>query len=102
MDYLRRPSRRKILKTGVASLATAAVSVHGVHAALKPKAPGETKVVAVMGDYWHNPLSQETHVRTIFSSKKDWRIIFVRASRYFTPELLSDTEPAHYLTFRRP
>ena len=92
MKYTVRPSRRNMLKTGIVSLATAAVSVPKVHSAIKPKAPGETKVVAIMGDSSHNPVSQESAVRSIFSSHKDWRIIFVRSSRYFTRELISDTD----------
>jgi type 1 glutamine amidotransferase len=60
--------------------------------AIKPKAPGETKVVAVMGDYWHNGVSQEIHIRRIFDSEKNWRIIFVRAGKFFTPELISDAD----------
>ena len=92
MDKLKKPSRRKVLKTGLASLATAGVMTQKGHAALKPKAPGETKVVAIMGDYWHSPIAQEFHVRDIFSSLKDWRVYFVRASRFLTKELLSDTD----------
>lgn len=60
--------------------------------AVKPKAPGETKIVAVMGDYWHNGMTQEISIRKIFSSNKDWRVIFVRAGRFLTPELLSDAD----------
>ncbi len=89
---LQRPSRRKVLKTGLASLASTAVIIPKANAAVKPKAEGETKVVAVMGDYWHPAASQERHVRQIFSSKKNWKIYFVLASRYLTPELLSDAD----------
>ena len=92
MNYLKRPSRRNIIKTGFASLAAASVTVQNGHATVKPKAPGETKVVAIMGDAAHNPISQELAIRSIFSSKKNWRIIFVRSSRYFTPELISDAD----------
>ena len=92
MDIVQKSSRRNILKTGLATIATAAVTTPKANAAIKPKIPGETKVVALMGDYCHNPISQEIHVRSIFSSKKDWRIHFVRASRFLTAELLSDTD----------
>ena len=87
-----KPSRRTVLKTGLASIAASSVVVPTVKAAVRPKAPGETKIVAVMGDYWHPAVSQEHHVRGIFSSKKDWIIYFVQASRYFTPELISDAD----------
>jgi type 1 glutamine amidotransferase len=83
--------RRGFLQAGAATITAAAVPA-SVHAALKPKQPGETKVVCVMGDYYHSALGQETEVRRIFESKKDWRIIFVRASRFFTPELISDAD----------
>ena len=62
-------------------------------AVLKPKAPGETKIVAMMAhDTNHNGVAQETCVRSIFSSKNDWRIIFARSSKLFTPELISDAD----------
>ncbi|MBN1290239.1 MAG: ThuA domain-containing protein [Candidatus Latescibacteria bacterium] len=84
-------SRRTALKAGLVSLAGAA-AVPKVEAAVRPKKPGETKIVAVMGDYWHPAVSQEQHVREIFSSKKDWKIYFVLASRHLTPELISDAD----------
>ena len=40
----------------------------------------------------HNGVAQETCIRSIFSSKKDWKIIFTRASKLFTPELISDAD----------
>ena len=92
MGLFNKNRRRRVLSTGLSSLAAAATVIPEANAALKPKAPGETRIVAVMGDYWHNGAAQEIHVRRVFSSKKEWRIIFVRASRFFTPELLSDTD----------
>ncbi|MCE5251460.1 ThuA domain-containing protein [bacterium] len=87
-----KPSRRTVLKTGLAAVAASAGTVTQAHAAPKPKAPGETKVVVMMGDYCHNPIYQETNVRGIFSSHKDWRLCFPRGSRFFTPELLGDAD----------
>ena len=92
MDFLKRPSRRKVLKTGLASLATAAVTTPMAKAAIPKKGRGETKIVAVMGDYWHPAIAQETHVRRIFSSLNSWKIYFVVASRFLTEELLSDAD----------
>jgi len=83
--------RRGFLQAGMATITAAAVPV-STHAALKPKQPGETKVVCVMGDYSHNPIMMESELRRIFEPKKDWRLIFVKASRYFTPELISDAD----------
>ena len=92
MSLIDKNGRRGFLKTGIASLAAASAVTQEAKAAIKPKAPGETKVVAVMGDYWHNGVAQEIHIRSILSAKKDWRIIFVKASRFFTPELISDAD----------
>ena len=44
------------------------------------------------GDYGHNRVPYEIHVREIFSSNNNWRILFVQASRFFTPELISDAD----------
>lgn len=60
--------------------------------AARQKQPGETKIVAIMGDYWHPAIAQETHVRAIFAPNRDWKIYFVMASRFLTPELLSDAD----------
>lgn len=92
MDDVRKPSRRKILKAGAVSLVAAAVPVTAVRAAIPKKAPGETKIVAIMGDYWHPAVPQEMHVRGIFATKKDWKLYFVQRSTYFTPELLADAD----------
>ncbi len=102
MKLKKNPSRRNILKTGIAAAVTAAATTSSAKAAATPspreyaanfkKGKGETKVVCVMGDYWHNPVWQELHIRGIFSSHKDWKIYFVMASRYLTAELLSDTD----------
>ncbi|MCE5251461.1 ThuA domain-containing protein [bacterium] len=92
MNSGKQPSRRTVLKTGIASIAASAAAVTVSSAEVPKKAPGETKVVAVMGDYWHPAASQERHVRQIFASLKGWKIYFVLASRYLTPELLGDAD----------
>jgi len=93
MALFNKQRRRRALKTGITSFATAAFVTPEAGAAINPKAPGETKIVAFMGgDYGHNSIPLEMHIREIFSPKHDWRIIFVRASRFFTPELLSDAD----------
>ena len=84
--------KRNVLSGGLSALAASQIVTSNAHAALKPKAPGETKIVAVVGDYWHNAVSQEVQIRRIFSHNKDWRIVFVRSNRFFTPELLSDAD----------
>ena len=89
-NKIRKP---RAFKAALPSLAVAAVSVPEVNAALRPKASGETKVVALFGTTdSNNGVGQEIHVRKIFESKKDWRFIFVRANNFFTPDLLSDAD----------
>lgn len=90
---INRNKTQSVLTTGIVALAAASIETSESFAALKPKAPGETKVVAIMGgDYGHNSIPLEMHVREIFSSKKNWRILFVRASEFFTPDLISDAD----------
>ncbi len=86
-------TRRTVLTSGIAAAAVTAASAPETKAALRPKAPGETKVVAIMGhDAMHNGVAYEVYIRRIFSSKKDWRLIFCRSNKYFTPELISDAD----------
>jgi hypothetical protein len=57
------------------------------------KNPRETKIVALFGTTeLNNGLGYEIYVRKIFESKKDWRLIFVRANKFFTPQLISDAD----------
>ena len=74
-------TRRNVLKTGIAAAATAAIAPPEAYAAQFKKQPGQTKIVCVMGDYWHNPVWQEQHIRGVFSSKRDYKVYFVLASR---------------------
>ena len=53
---------------------------------------GETKVVVVMGDYWHNAVWQEVQIRGLLSNQKDWRILCARYNRFVTPELIADAD----------
>ncbi|MFC1538247.1 ThuA domain-containing protein [Candidatus Latescibacterota bacterium] len=93
MALFNKKRNRRLLQTGTAALATGAFASPDANAAIQPKAPGETKIVAFMGgDYGHNSIPLEMHIREIFETKKNWRIIFVRASRFFTPGLISDAD----------
>lgn len=84
--------RHSIVKTGIASLAAAATAT-AAGAAPKPKASGETKIVALFGTTeTNNGIGHELQVRNIFKTKKDWRLIFVRANKFFTPELIADAD----------
>lgn len=96
MDSPKNPSRRTALKTGLVSVAAATAVAPSLSGAagftLRPKGKGETKVVVQMGDYWHPAVSQESHVRGIFSSLKDWKLYYVQTSSAFNAELLKDAD----------
>ncbi len=81
--------RRSFLKAGAGSIGIAAAS--GA-APSQAKAAGETKVVCVAGDVEHNPFALETYIRRVFQSNKSWHVLFVRASRFFTLELIRDAD----------
>ncbi len=84
---------KSVVASGLAAGVASTIAAPDVSAAVRPKAPGETKIVAIMGgDYGHNCIPLEMHIRGIFSMKNNWRILFVRASRFFTPELISDAD----------
>ncbi len=67
-----KPSRRDMLKTGIAG-----VTAHALSSALSPgttqaaETGKQIKVVAIMGDYWHNPISREMHLRGILA-RQGW------------------------------
>ena len=93
MDLTNKVKKQRVLKVSSASLAMATVTASNASAVIKPKAPGETKVVAVFGTTdWNNGLGHEIWIRKIFASKKDWRLICVRANKLFTPQLISDAD----------
>ena len=90
MGLFNKMRKRGIFRAGIPSL-VAPVAVSNANAAISPKAPGETKVVTIFGSNdSHNGIGYEINVRKIFESKKDWRLICVRANKLFTPELISD------------
>ncbi|MFC1692277.1 ThuA domain-containing protein [Candidatus Latescibacterota bacterium] len=93
MALFTRQRRRRFINTGIASLAAAVAGTPEAESAPRPKAPGETRIVAMMAhDNLHNGVSQEVSIRNVFKSKNDWRIIFVRGSKFFTPDLISDAD----------
>ena len=83
------PSRRKFLKTGVASLALSSTASNSAFAL--PKAPGEVRVLFLFGDYWHNEETQERHWRQVLAPT-GWRLLFAQSSQFVTPELLDTTD----------
>jgi len=91
--FKNRAGRRRLFQAGLLSTVAAGTVTPEANAALRPKAPGETKIVALFGTTdWNNGIGHEIHVRGIFEAKKDWRLIFVRANRFFTPELIGDAD----------
>ena len=93
MQIKNTPTRRTVLKTGLAAAAAAVVPMDGAAAAPAPKAPGETKIVVMMGhDGMHNDVSYEMEIRSIFASKKDWRIWAARTNKVISPELIADAD----------
>ena len=56
-------TRRTVLKTGAAALGAAVVS----NALAVPRIPGETRVLLLLGDYWHNGVAQESHWRRVLA-----------------------------------
>ena len=87
MSFLNTPTRRDILKIGLTSLAAASFSSLS---SVSAQRNNRIKIVALMGDYWHNPIALETHTRQIFSKAAD--IHFCQAGRFLTPELLRDAD----------
>jgi len=89
MNSIKIPSRRTVLKAGIAVLGTTAVKSHNIFAA--PKAPGETRVLFLVGDYWHNGVAQESHWRNVLK-QTGWQLLFAQSSQFVTPEALSQAD----------
>jgi len=85
MGLIHYPSRREMLKAGLASVTLSALS------ASNTRAEKRIKVIALMGDYWHNPVGLEHDIRQIFKNA-DMEITFCQASRFLTPEILADAD----------
>ena len=84
---------RDTLSGGIAAVASAVAIAPEATAAVRPKTPGSTKVVALFGTTdRYNGIGHEIHVRSIFQSKQDWQFVFVRAGKLFTPELIADAD----------
>jgi hypothetical protein len=60
---------------------------------MKPKAPGETKIVALFGTTERSSgIFHEMRIRSLFQPKKEWRLVFVRAGKLFSPEIIRDAD----------
>ncbi len=82
-------SRGGILTTGISSLAATAMSAQTAHADYK--APGEVRVLVLVGDYWHSRIVQQHHWHHVLKSA-NWRVMFAQSSQFVTPEALSKTD----------
>jgi len=82
-------SRREALKTGLAAFAAGAAISPEAFAA--PKIPGETRVLLLVGDYWHNGVAQESHWRGVLGPT-GWRLLFAQSSQFVTPEAISKAD----------
>ena len=83
---------KKSEKQNDAVLLASAAAVPRSSEFIGKKSPGETRIVALVGDYWHNAVWQEIQLRDIFASETNWRMIFVRYNRFFTPEIIKDAD----------
>ena len=79
-------SRRAVIKSGLAAATGVALSSNAM--AVAPKQPGETRVLFLVGDIWHNPVMQEHHWRRVLT-KTGWRLMFAQSSQFVTPESLA-------------
>ncbi len=84
-------TRRRVIKTGLASIASSVIAFPQSQASPRPKAKGETKVVYLGGDQLHNGMGQRQSIRGVLG-KTGWRLLFTSDARYVTPELISDTD----------
>ena len=97
MSNDQRTNRRAALGAGLAAAAASALSPFSAGAApsptsnVRPKAPGETKVVYLGGDILHCGYTQDISLRCTFRST-GWRFLSMTDARYLTPEFLKDTD----------
>jgi len=84
-------TRRTALKAGLTAIAATTVEIPESHADIRPKAPGETMVLFLGGDMWHNPVVQEWQTRKILG-KTGWRLVFSRQDRFVTPEVMKNAD----------
>jgi hypothetical protein len=87
MEY--RPSRRRALQSGFAALAAGAAIAPDAFSA--PRMPGETRVLLLVGDYWHNGVAQESHWRRVLGPT-GWRLLFAQSSQFVTPEAIAKAD----------
>jgi len=84
--------RRDALRAGIAGISTAALSSIAPAGEARAAETGKrVRVVAIMGDYWHNPISREMNLRGILS-KMDWQVLFTPYSKFLTPKVIGEAD----------
>ena len=89
MFLQKKTTRRNAIKAGLASFA-AGSSVAGTSFA-SWKAPGETRVIFLWGDCYHNTITPEWTFRQVLAPT-GWRLLFAQSSQFITPEVLSKVD----------
>ena len=95
MFFRKKINRRRVIATGLASLATAAVTSPKSYAITRkeigPKPEGEIRVIYLGGDQLHNGQQQEITLRGI-CEKAGWKFLYTQDARFVTPEFISDAD----------
>jgi type 1 glutamine amidotransferase len=76
------PSRRLIVTGALAGVAGACAQT---------KKPGETRVLFLLGDYYHNAAMQEYAWRKVLK-ETGWRLMFAQAPSFVTPEVMAEAD----------
>lgn len=82
-------NRRNMLKAGLASIAGSTIAAGQSFAAWK--AQGEVRVVFLVGDYYHNPITQEYTWRRVLGPT-GWKLMFAQSASFVTPEILATAD----------
>ena len=83
-----RITRRNALKAGITALTAGAIT-KDLFAA--PRQEGETRVLFIMGDYYHGHLMHEHHWREVLQ-QTGWRLFFTQYGQFVTPEVLNEMD----------
>ncbi len=78
-------SRRAVVKNTLAGLVGGASAAEAV---LAQKKPGETRVLFLVGDYYHNPAMQEYAWRKVLKAT-GWRLMFAQQPSFITPDVMA-------------
>ena len=81
MFFNKKSTRRKVIKAGITTLAVSAGT--SKEALASKKAPGEVRIIFLVGDYWHNPITQEKNWRHVLGPA-GWRLMFAQGAQFVT------------------